>query len=99
MHADKPTVSVIIPCYNYGQYIDEAVDSVLNQTFQDFEIIIVNDGSTDEYTINRLISYNKPKCQIINTGNNGICSARNTGIEAEQMPLLPVLIIWHLGLL
>ena len=39
-----PKVSIVIPCYNQGQFIDEAVDSVLAQTFTDFEIIIVNDG-------------------------------------------------------
>ena len=43
----KNQVSVIIPCYNQGQFLDEAVESVLNQTFDDFEIIVVNDGSSD----------------------------------------------------
>jgi len=43
METGKPKVSVIIPCFNQGQYIDEAVESVLSQTLQDFEIIIVND--------------------------------------------------------
>jgi len=77
-------VSVIIPCYNQGQYVDEAVDSILNQTFQDFEIIIVNDGSTDELTIERLKQYHKPKTRVLHTENQGLPYARNTGIETAK---------------
>ncbi len=76
----NPKVSVIIPCYNYGQYIDEALDSVLAQTFEDFEIIIVNDGSTDQDTIDKLENYNKPKTSVIHTENQGLPNARNNGI-------------------
>ena len=79
-----PKVSVIIPCYNIGQYLDEAVDSVLAQTFQDFEIIIVNDGSTDEFTNKLLANYTKPKTRVLNTGNQGLPSARNNGIEISS---------------
>src|SRR5262249_6198083 len=72
-----PKVSVIIPCYNLGQYVDEAVQSVLDQTFQDFEIIIVNDGSTDPAT-NRLLSdYDRPQTRVITTDNRGLAAARN----------------------
>jgi glycosyltransferase involved in cell wall biosynthesis len=77
-----PKVSVIIPCYNYGQYLDEAVGSVLAQTFDDFEIIIVNDGSTDPYTNELLAGYDKPRTRVITTTNSGVASARNTGIAA-----------------
>jgi len=82
MNQPLPKVSVIIPCYNLGQYIDEAVDSVLAQTYRNFEIIIVNDGSTDEETINILRNYNKPKTKVIHTDNKGVSAARNTGITA-----------------
>lgn len=79
-----PEISVIIPCYNQGQYIDEAVNSVLSQTFQDFEIIIVNDGSTDKYTVDLLNNFDRQKSRVIHTSNLGLASARNTGIMASS---------------
>lgn len=84
-------VSVIIPCYNQGQYVDEAVDSMLNQTFQDFEIIIVNDGSTDEFTLEKLEHYDKPKTKVLHTTNQGLPYARNNGIKiANGEYILPL---------
>jgi len=79
-----PKVSVIIPCYNQGPYLDEAVDSVLEQTYNNFEIIIVNDGSTDKFTVDLLYNYQKPKTKVIHTTNQGLASARNNGIKAAQ---------------
>lgn len=77
-------VSVIIPCYNQGQYVDEAVDSMLHQTFQEFEIILVNDGSTDTFTIQKLQHYYKPKTTVIHTPNQGLPNARNHGITLAK---------------
>ena len=77
-----PKVSVVITCYNLGQFLEEAVDSVLNQSFQNFEIIIIDDGSTDEFTIQLLDNLDKPKTRIIRTQNQKIAAARNTGIKA-----------------
>ncbi len=77
-----PTVSVIIPCYKQGEYLEEAVQSVLGQTYQDFEIVVVDDGSTDEETIQILEKYNQPKTTLIRTSNQGLANARNNGIEA-----------------
>ncbi len=86
-----PRVSVIIPCYNQGNFLDEAVDSILNQTYQDFEIIIVNDGSTDEATNLLLNQYQKSKTRIIATENQGLAAARNNGINvAEGEYILPL---------
>jgi glycosyltransferase involved in cell wall biosynthesis len=76
-----PKVSVIIPCYNLGKFVEETVDSVLASTFTDFEIIIVNDGSKDEYTNQLLASFNKPKTKVISTPNQGVVKARNTAVE------------------
>jgi glycosyltransferase involved in cell wall biosynthesis len=82
-------VSVVIPCYNQGAFLPEAVESVLQQTCQDFEIIIVNDGSTDAKTNALLQQYSdthpfeKP-VQIIQSPNLGVSAARNLGIKAAQ---------------
>jgi len=86
-----PKVSVIIPCYNQGQFLDEAVQSVLNQRYTDIEIIIVNDGSTDVETIEQCESYEHPKITLLTTTNNGLAAARNNGIKrAEGKYILPL---------
>jgi GT2 family glycosyltransferase len=78
--ARDPKVSVVIPCYNLGQYLDEAVDSVRAQSFDDWEIIIVNDGSTDPATNDRLVDYRRPKTRVLTTENRGLPAARNLAI-------------------
>lgn len=79
-----PKVSVIIPCYNQAEYLDEAVSSILSQTFQDFEIIIVDDGSDNENSLNILKNYEKPKTRIIRINNSGPAIARNVGIKSAK---------------
>lgn len=79
-----PTVSVVIPCFNQGRFVDEAVDSILAQSFVDFEIIIVNDGSTDAATNRLLQDYSREKTQVLTTENLGLAAARNNGIAAAQ---------------
>jgi len=84
-------VSVIIPCYNQGHYLDEAVESILSQTFQDFEIIVVDDGSTELSTAEKLKNYRKPKTAVYFKKNGGPSSARNFGIEkAKGEYILPL---------
>src|SRR5689334_7345810 len=75
-----PRVSVIIPCYNLGQYLDEAVNSVRAQSFNDWEIVIVNDGSTDPATNRLLADYRRPKTRVLTTENRGLSAARNLAI-------------------
>lgn len=77
-----PRVSVVIPCYNHGRYLDEAIDSVLAQTFDDFEIVVVDDGSTDAFTIDLLKGYHREKTRVLRTVNMGLAAARNNGIAA-----------------
>lgn len=77
-----PRVSVVIPCYNHGRYLDEAIDSVLAQTFDDFEIVVVDDGSTDAFTRDLLKGYRREKTRVLRTVNMGLAAARNNGIAA-----------------
>jgi glycosyltransferase involved in cell wall biosynthesis len=77
-----PMVSIVIRCYNYGRYLDDAVQSVLNQTYQNFEIIVIDDGSTDSETIRILDNYSQPKTKLIRTTNQGLSAALNNGITA-----------------
>ena len=72
-----PRVSVMIPCYNLGAYLCEDVDSVLAQTFQDFEILVVDDGSTDPATVELLDRFDRPKTTVFRTPNQGLAAARN----------------------
>lgn len=78
----NPVLSVILPVYNVENYLEECLDSLLNQTYSNFEIIAVNDGSTDN-SLQILLKYKLlfKKMIIISQENSGLSSARNTGIE------------------
>jgi len=80
----NPTVSVIIPTYNRAHLIERAIQSVLNQTYQDFEIIIVDDGSTDntEEVIKEFQEKDKRVRYIKHNTNKGGNTARNTGLKS-----------------
>ncbi len=77
-----PKISVIIPTYNRAFIIDKAIDSVLQQTYTDYEVIVVDDGSTDA-TYENLKPY-RDKIHYVYKENGGIASARNCGLEAAQ---------------
>lgn len=73
--------SVIIPLYNKAKYIQRAIESVLNQTYQNFEIIVVNDGSTDNsLEIVSSIAKEDKRVKVISQGNQGVSAARNRAI-------------------
>jgi len=75
-----PMVSVVIPCYNYGRYLLEAIDSILSQTWNDLEIVVVDDGSDDQETKNIIESIDDPRIQIVKQKNLKLPAARNRGI-------------------
>jgi len=82
MASDMPMVSVVIPCYNMGEFIEETIASVKSQTFRSFEIIVVDDGSDDTKTVaclDRLAS--DGAVLLYRTSNKGVASARNHGIQ------------------
>lgn len=88
-HRDSPRVSVIIPTYNRSWCLSEAIDSVLSQTYHNTELIVVDDGSTDE-TPALLARYgNRLRC--LRQTNRGVSAARNHGIQAADGVLIALL--------
>lgn len=76
-----PRVTIAVPCFNHGRYLDEAVDSILAQTYEDLEIVVVDDGSTDPETKAILDRYDRPKTRVIRAQNGGPSAARNRAIS------------------
>lgn len=77
-------VTVLMSVYNGEKYLREAIDSILNQTFRDFEFLIINDGSTDR-TMEILESYNDPRIKIINNERNiGLTKSLNKGLKMAR---------------
>ena len=74
-----PAVSIIIPVYNIGKYLEKCLDSVIAQTFPDIEIIVVNDGSTDNSPeIIARYADKDPRIVVIDKANEGLAYARNS---------------------
>ena len=78
-------VSIIIPCYNMREYVGEAIESALAQAYPDFEVIVVNDGSTDGSTA-EIAKF--PRAEQIIQPNQGLAAARNKGIEYASGELI-----------
>lgn len=76
----QPAVSVIVPCYNGGRFLDQMLASLDVQTFRDFEVIIVDDGSDEPETLQKLGSL-PPDVQVVRQSNLGLAAARNTGFR------------------
>ena len=84
MPGARPLVSVILPTYNRGYVLKRAVDSVLAQTYSNLELIVIDDGSTDN-TQELLASYSDPRLKVVVPGKNGgPAAARNRGLEVAR---------------
>lgn len=79
----SPLVSICMPCHNAGRYVAEALDSVLAQTYESIEIIVVNDGSTDN-SADILDGYSRKGVRIIGQENRGQCAAANRALAAAN---------------
>jgi glycosyltransferase involved in cell wall biosynthesis len=93
--------SVIIPVYNKAQYIDKCVKSVLAQTFSNFELLIINDGSTDN-SLFIVKQFKDARIKIINQANTGVSIARNNGVRAALYDYITFLDAddwWHVRFL
>ncbi len=82
--------SVVIPLYNKEAYIKRTIDSVLEQSCRNFELIVVDDGSTDK-SHEKVREYTDERIRLIRRENGGECAARNTGIESAKYPYLAFL--------
>jgi glycosyltransferase involved in cell wall biosynthesis len=86
-----PAVSVVMPAYNTGAYIHDALASVFAQTFTDYEVIVVNDGSPDTERIERALEPYRRRIRYIVKPNGGVSSARNAGIREGSASLVTFL--------
>lgn len=95
-HQNMPQISIIIPAYNSAAFILQTIASVQAQTFDDWELIVVNDGSGDD--TESILKNVDPRVRVINQPNAGIATARNTGVKASIAPYIAFLDhddLWH----
>jgi glycosyltransferase involved in cell wall biosynthesis len=87
----SPSVSVIVATYNYGRFLAGALESVLAQTFADFEVIVINDGSTDDTAEVMVPFLSDPRVRYYRTNHLGQPAAKNVGIRFARAPLVAFL--------
>ncbi len=78
-----PKVSIVMPTYNAMPHLVEAIDSIICQSFSDWELLVVNDGSTDE-SASYLASIDDPRVKVLHQSNSGVSAARNSALEIAQ---------------
>jgi glycosyltransferase involved in cell wall biosynthesis len=89
--ATEPAVSVIMPAYNVAPYIGEALDSAFAQTFKNYEVIVVNDGSPDSEELERVLAPYRDRIVYIVQENRGLAGARNTAIRVARGEFIALL--------
>ena len=81
----QPVISLIIPAYNVGKFLQQTLSSVQNQTWKDFEAICVNDGSSDDsLDIIKKFTKSDKRFKLLNKKNEGVSAARNDGVKIAQ---------------
>ena len=92
LRSENPTVTVVIPAYNATRYIAETIDTVLAQTYRNFEVVVVDDGSTDG-TIKLIteLGQRDSRIKLVSQANRGVSAARNTGIERAKGEYIAIL--------
>ena len=79
-------ISVILPVYNCEKWVERCIKSILNQTYKNIELIIINDGSTDN-TLEVCKKYENNQVTIINKENTGVSKTRNVGLEKPKVSM------------
>src|SRR5260221_9413638 len=87
MNINDPQLTVLMPAYNAAKYIKDAIVSVLEQSFTDFELLVINDGSTDD-TAKIVSSFNDSRIVLVSQENKGIAAALNLGLTYAKAPYI-----------
>lgn len=89
--AQQPHVAIVIPCFNHGEFLGDAINSAKSQTYSDTEIVVVDDGSSDPATIERLDALAAGGVRVVRQENRGLSAARNAGVRATDAPFFVAL--------
>lgn len=98
MTTPTPTISVVVPCYNSGWSVGDTLLSIRAQTFGDFEILLIDDGSTEDLTAALAPHRADPRLRVIRQENRGLAGARNRGLAEARAPFVAFIDaddLWH----
>ncbi len=92
MNEFQTDIAIVIPCFNGGDFLSESLESLFAQTYQNWEAVLVDDGSTDPVTLSLLEKIDHPKVKVHqHTKNRGLAATRNTGIRMTNAPIIMTL--------